>query len=130
MPVRTMDKPSWLAPVPISVCVSAVDQALPQMETAEPKPSIVWNLVAVLTVMSAAAAGAVVLVAALPLVQGALCGWAVLLLSFGAVLAVDAAVQLMEVAGLPEAVAVPGNWVEPGGWVETVAVLVVSVIWV
>ena len=44
MPVRTIDRPSWLAPIPTSVWVSAVDQAPPQMETAAPKPSIVWYL--------------------------------------------------------------------------------------
>ena len=55
MPVRTIDRPSWLAPSPTSVCVSAVDQALPQIETAAPNPSIVWYLVAVFTVMSGVA---------------------------------------------------------------------------
>ena len=48
-----MDSPSWLAPIPTSVCVSVVDQALPQMDCAAPNPSIVWYLVALFTVMSA-----------------------------------------------------------------------------
>ena len=53
MPVRTIDRPNWLAPSPTNVCVSAVDHVLlPQIAVAAPKPSIVWYLVAVFTVMS------------------------------------------------------------------------------
>src|SRR3954453_21257095 len=52
MPVRTIDRPSWLLPRPTRVCVSAVDQALPQMDCAAPNPSTTWYLVAVFTVMS------------------------------------------------------------------------------
>ena len=57
MPVRTIDSPSWLAPSPTSVCVSAVDQVPPQIGVAAPNPSIVWYLVALLTVMSAGPVG-------------------------------------------------------------------------
>jgi hypothetical protein len=39
--------------------VSAVDQALPQIDTAAPYPSMVWYLVPGFTVMSAAALGPV-----------------------------------------------------------------------
>src|SRR5690242_8607610 len=60
MPVRTIDRPNWLAPSPTRVCVSAVDHAPPQIETAAPNPSIVWYLVAVFTTMSAVAGGPVV----------------------------------------------------------------------
>ena len=59
MPVRTIDSPNWLAPSPTSVCVSAVDQALPQIDTAAPNPSIVWYLVALFTVMSGVPVGPV-----------------------------------------------------------------------
>ena len=37
-----------------------MDHALPQIDTAAPKPSTVWNLVALSTVMSAVAGGPVV----------------------------------------------------------------------
>jgi hypothetical protein len=60
MPVRTIDRPNWPGPDPTSVWVSAVDHALPQIDTAAPKPSTVWNLVALSTVMSAVAGGPVV----------------------------------------------------------------------
>ena len=56
-PVRTMDRPNWLAPIPTSVCVSVVDQALPQIDCAAPNPSTVWYLVALFTVMSAGPLG-------------------------------------------------------------------------
>src|SRR5690242_21596026 len=69
-----MDRPSWLAPSPTRVCVSAVDQALPQIDTAAPNPSIVWYLVAGLTVMSAAEAGGAVVGPVVGVVVGAVVG--------------------------------------------------------